>query len=244
MVNIGRCVGWKAWCAASLAAALAPAPALAQPAKAAPSGPIYSCTTADGRKLTSDRPIVECLAKEQRLLNSDGSVRGVHPPSLTAEERAAKEAREREALAAKLAQQDAVRRDRNLMARYPDEAAHRRAREGALDSVRVAMKASEVRLRELANERKPLLAEAEFYSGKRLPPKLKQALEANDTALEAQRSVAQTQEAELARINALYDAELERLRRLWSGAAPGSLGPLGAAPAASAVSRASASRAP
>jgi hypothetical protein len=178
------------------------------------------------------------------VLNSDGSVRGVHPPSLTAEERAAKEAREREALAAKLAQQDAIRRDRNLVARYRDEAAHRRAREAALESVRVAMKASEVRLLELANERKPLVEEAEFYRGKRMPAKLRQALEANDTALEAQRSVAQTQEAELMRIDALYDAELERLRRLWSGAAPGSLGPVGVAAAASGVSRASASRAP
>src|SRR5690242_11467503 len=115
---MGRGVGSKAWCAAWLAVALAPA--AAQQGKA-PSGPIYSCTTADGRKLTSDRPIAECLAKEQRLLNSDGSVRGVHPPSLTADERAEKEARERKALADKLAQQDAVRRDRNLAARYPDE---------------------------------------------------------------------------------------------------------------------------
>ena len=30
---------------------------------------------------------------------------------------------------------------------------------------------------------------------------------------------------ELERINKLYDAELDRLRRLWAGAPPGSLGP-------------------
>lgn len=237
----GRWVGLKAGCAASLVAALAPA--LAQ-TKTPPPTTIYACTTADGRKLTSDRPILECLSKEQRVLNNDGSVRGMHPPSLTAEERAEKEARERQALAAKLAQQDAVRRDRNLVARYPDEATHRRAREASLDTVRVAMKTSEIRLRELANERKPIADEAEFYRGKRLPAKLRQALDANDASVEAQRSAVQTQEAELARINALYDAELERLRRLWSGAAPGSLGPLGIAPAASGVSRASASKAP
>jgi len=28
------------------------------------------------------------------------------------------------------------------------------------------------------------------------------------------------------RINRLYDAELDRLRRLWAGAPPGSLGPM------------------
>jgi hypothetical protein len=241
VINIGRRFMWKAVGALACAAALLPA--WAQQSKAPPAT-IYVCTTADGRKLTSDRPIVECLSREQRVLNSDGSVRAVHPPSLTAEERADKEARERQAQAEKLAQQEAIRRDRNLMARYRDEAAHRRAREAALDTVRIAMKASEVRLQELANERKPLVAESEFYSGKRMPAKLRQALDANDTALEAQRSVAQTQEAELARINALYDAELERLRRLWAGAAPGTLGALNPAPAASSVSRASASRAP
>ena len=40
------------------------------------------------------------------------------------------------------------------------------------------------------------------------------------------RSLAQNQVAETDRINALYDAELARLRKLWGGAQPGSLGPL------------------
>jgi hypothetical protein len=207
-------------------------------------GNIFSCITADGRKLTSDRPISECMAREQRVHNRDGSVRDVYPPSLTADERAEKEARERAALAEKLAQQDAIRRDRNLVARYRDEATHGRAREAALDTVRTAMKNSESRMRELAAERKPIETEAEFYNGKRLPAKLKQQLESNEVATEAQRSAIQNQEAELQRISKLYDAELARLRKLWAGAAPGSLGPLAPAQAASdaAVSRASSSK--
>ncbi|MDE2083048.1 MAG: hypothetical protein KGI90_17005, partial [Burkholderiales bacterium] len=55
---------------------------------------------------------------------------------------------------------------------------------------------------------------------------LRAALDANDAAAAAQRAAMVNQQAELARINAFYDAELERLRRLWSGAAPGSLGPI------------------
>jgi hypothetical protein len=85
------------------------------------------------------------------------------------------------------------------------------------------MKASEKRMEELAAERKPLLQEAEFYKGKALPAKLKQQLDANDAAVEAQRSAIQNQQAELERINRLYDNELGRLRRLWAGAAPGTL---------------------
>jgi hypothetical protein len=207
-------------------------------------GGIYTCIDSKGRRLTADRPIPECTGKEQQVLNHDGSVRNVVPPTLTAEERLAVEARERAAAEARLAQLDAVRRDRNLMARYPNEAAHQRARASALDTVRLAIKSTENRLRDLAQQRKPLLNEAEFYQGKALPPKLKAAMDANDAAMEAQKSSAATQEAELGRINKLYDAELERLRRLWAGAAPGRLGTLSAStgtapalasPAASAV---------
>jgi hypothetical protein len=184
---------------------------------------IYSCTTPDGRRVTSDRPIPECTAREQRLLNPDGSLRRIVPPTLTAEERAEKEARERQAEIERLAHLDAIRRDRNLMARYPDEAAHNKAREAALDTVRLAMHASEERIKELAAERKPLLDEAEFYKGRPLPPKLKQQFDANDAATEAQKAAIQGEAAELDRINRLYDAELARLKRLWAGAAPGSL---------------------
>jgi hypothetical protein len=185
---------------------------------------IYTCIDANGKRLTSDRPIPECSAREQRVLNADGSVKQVVPPTPTAAEHAAAEAREREALAEKVARQDAVRRDRSLMARYPNEAAHRKAREAALDDTRNAVRLSEARVKLLTAERKPLQAETEFYVGKPIPAKLKTQLDANDAALEAQRTLIQNQEAEVIRINGLYDAELARLRQLWAGAAPGSPG--------------------
>ena len=193
---------------------------------------IFTCVDAQGRKLTADRPIAECMHKEQRVLNRDGSVRMVIPPTLTAEERAEKEARERAAAEARSAQSDAARRDRNLMARYPNEEAHNRSRGSAADTVRLAMKATELRLLELERERKPLREEAEFYQGKTLPPKLKAAIDANDASRNGQRSSGTNQEAELVRINSLYDVELERLRRLWGGAQAGSLGPMTAQPVA------------
>lgn len=190
---------------------------------------IYSCIDAQGRRLTSDRPIPDCSSREQRVLNRDGSVQRVVPPTLTADERAEREAAERRADVARAAQADAVRRDRNLVARFPNEAAHRKSREAALDTVRLAMKATELRVRELAAERKPLLDEAEFYKGRPMPGRLKQQFDANDAGVDAQRQSAATQEAELVRINKLYDLELERLRQLWTGARPGSLPPLAGA---------------
>ena len=209
-----------------MAMATLPLVALAEPSgSTAPAG-IYTCIDDKGHRLTADRPIAECAGREQRVLNRDGSLRTIQPPTLTVEERAEKESRERAAAEARAAQADAVRRDRNLMARYPTEAAHNRSREAALDTVRLAAKATELRLRELAAERKPLLEETEFYQGKPLPPKLRAALDANDAGLDAQRASIGNQEAELTRINRLYDAELTRLRALWIGTPAGSLGPL------------------
>ena len=65
-----------------------------------------------------------------------------------------------------------------------------------------------------------------------LPTKLKQAIDANDATTEAQRSLVANQKAEMVRIDTNYDAELERLRKLWAGAQPGSLGPLATEPPA------------
>jgi hypothetical protein len=66
-----------------------------------------------------------------------------------------------------------------------------------------------------------------------MPAKLKQQLDANDAAADAQRELIANQKVELVRITALYDAELQRLRRLWAGAQPGSLDEAGAKPAGS-----------
>ena len=205
--------------------------AWAQSSSAASSG-IYTCVAADGRRLTADRPIDECRSRDQRVLNRDGSLRAVVPPTLTTEEAAEGDARARALAVERTARADAVRRDRNLLARYPDEAAHQRARVAAADTVRAAIRITDNRLRDLAAERRPLASEAEFYADKPFPAKLKGQLDANDATVDAQRSSALNQQAELNRINRLYDAELERLRRLWAGAPAGSLGALPVVPAA------------
>jgi hypothetical protein len=184
---------------------------------------IYSCTTPDGRRLTSDRPIAECSSREQRILNADGSFRAMLPPYLSPEDRAAQEARERKAAAERAAQNDAIRRDRMLMQRFPNEAAHWRARQVALDDANKAMQASERRTKVLEKERKPLTDEAEFYTGRPMPAKLKQSLDANDASVEALLQLIENQRAESVRINKRFDVELARLKKLWAGAAPGSL---------------------
>ena len=63
--------------------ALASLHALATDAPGSPA--IYTCTTADGRKLTSDRLIPECASREHQVLNRDGSLRAILPPLLSSD---------------------------------------------------------------------------------------------------------------------------------------------------------------
>jgi Domain of unknown function (DUF4124) len=197
---------------------------------------IYQCIDSSGKRLTSDRPIAACTDREQRQLNPDGSVKRIIPPSMTSEERAASEASERAEQAKHVTRKDEVRRDRMLALRFPNLAAHNAAREAALNDVRRAVRTSESRITALAVERQPLLDESEFYVGKALPAKLKQLLDANDAATDAQRSLLQNQQEEIVRINANFDAELERLKRIWAGSTPASAAvvPISAATAVSA----------
>jgi len=189
----------------------------------------FTCNL-NGKKLVSDRVIPECYGIEQRELNSDGSLKRIVKPPQTPDEREADEIKTQADKAKIAALNDAIRRDRNLMQRFPDQATHQKAREKALDDVRISAKNSGTRIDLLQQERKKLDEEKRFYVNERvnkpLPTSLKQKIDANDAALEAQRSLAQNAQAELVRINALYDAELLRLKKLWAGAPAGSLGPL------------------
>jgi len=186
---------------------------------------IYRCDV-DGKKVTRDRPIAECSNRVQYLLNGDGSVNREIAPTLTVEEREKKEQADlaREYREAQTKQE--IRADRNLMQLYPNEAAHRKARDKALDEFRASVRNLEARIVLLVKERKPLLDESEFYVGKPLPTKLKSALEANEVTLKAQRDLVEKQQSEVVRIQNNYDIELGRLRKLWAGAQPGSLGPI------------------
>jgi hypothetical protein len=65
-----------------------------------------------------------------------------------------------------------------------------------------------------------------------LPRELKNKFGNNQATLQAQQDAAQNHQAEINRINATYDQELARLKRLWAGAAPGSVSPPASASAA------------
>jgi hypothetical protein len=184
---------------------------------------IYTCIDSKGRRITSDRPIPECLDREQRQLSGSGLVRRVLPPSYTAEERAQLDAQRRleEEQRARVAEEK--RRDRALLIRYPTQASHDKERTEALGQIDEVVGAVNKRERELELQRKEIDTEMEFYQrdADKAPSWLRRKLEDNQQQALVQKRFLEEQAMEKKRINARFDEELVKLRQLWAGVATG-----------------------
>lgn len=184
---------------------------------------IYTCIDSKGRRITSDRPIPECLDREQRQLSGSGLVRRVLPPSYTAEERAQLDAQRRleEEQRARVAEEK--RRDRALMIRYPTQASHDKERAEALGQIDEVVYAVNKRERALEQQRKEIDTELEFYQRDpdKAPSWLRRKLEDNQQQVLVQKRFLEEQALEKKRINARFDEELAKLRQLWAGVAAG-----------------------
>lgn len=188
-----------------------------------PAQAIYTCIDGQGRRLTSDRPIMACIDRTQSVLNPSGSVRRQIGPSLTASERAEIEARERKAAEEQARADEEVRRNRAMLARFRDQASHDRARAEALALVDAAAAPAHQRLADLAKRRKVLDQELEFYPRtppEKLPPKLRRQIEDHQASVAEQQRFIADQESERSRVNERYDEELARLRVLWAEQTP------------------------
>jgi hypothetical protein len=181
---------------------------------------IYTCTDKSGRRHTADRPIEACMQVPQRVLNADGSLQRIVPAATSPSERIEIERRQRESTREQLANEEAVKRDRLLLRRYPNEAAHRAARVEALRLVHNSIASTRHRVDELQQARKQLEQSAASHADHRLPPDLKQRIDGNDAMLKAQRALVANQALEADRINAVFDKEALRLGPMWKAAAP------------------------
>ncbi len=193
------------------------------------SGGIYTCVDRNGRRLTADRPIAECLDREQRELGPSGIVRRQIGPSLTEQERAAQEAQRRKEAEARARELEERRRERVLTARYPDKATHDVERAAAIQMVDDVTATAEKRLVELAQQRKAFDVEMEFYKKdpNKAPMALRRKIAENEESIAEQQRFIAGQDQEKRRVHQRFDVELAQLRRLWdaqrmpvSGATP------------------------
>ncbi|WP_082585429.1 MULTISPECIES: DUF4124 domain-containing protein [unclassified Hydrogenophaga] len=179
---------------------------------------IYTCIDGKGRRITSDRPIVECLDREQQQLGKTGIVRQVVPPSYTADERARIEEKQRAENEIKARAAEEKRRERALLIRYPNQGVHDKERAEALaqiDEVIAAVNKREVALKQ---QRKEVDVEMEFYQAdpSKAPFWLRRKLEDSEKQMVVQKRFLEEQAQEKQRINQRFDEELAKLRQLWS----------------------------
>ena len=183
---------------------------------------IYTCVDAKGRTITADRPIAECIDRTQRELSRSGLLKRQLGPTLTMHEQTALEEKEKLAAEIRARENEEKRRDKVLLQRYPTRAAHDQERAAALVQIDEVIKASTKRRGELADQRKSIAAEFEFYvkDPSKAPGALKRKLEENDGSTAVQQKFIQDQELEKKRVNQRFDEELAKLKHLWAQMTP------------------------
>ncbi len=181
---------------------------------------IYTCTTPQGRRITSDRPISECMGTGQRELSPSGSLKRVVPPVLTASERAREAERLKQEAERQARLDEEKRKNHALVTRYPDQAAHDQARREALEQIDGLTTVVRQRLGKLDQQHQEISAELEFYrqDPRRAPAWLRNLEQENLRQRKAQAAYLAEQSRERERIVKAFDDELARLQLLWQQA--------------------------
>lgn len=179
---------------------------------------VYTCIDAKGRKLTADRPIPDCLDREQKVLNPSGTVKAKIGPSLTAQERAEQDLKAKREAEEQARLAEEKRRTRALLVRYPNKTVHDKERAEAITGVENVIKAAKGRIEELTAQQLRQDQEMEFYKKdpSKAPAYLRRQIEETQRSMAVQKRFIEEQEAEIRRINARFDDELQQLKPLWA----------------------------
>lgn len=191
--------------------------ALAQGALAQGRG-AYTCVDDQGRRLFSDRPIPECLDREQRLIGPSGVERKRIGPVLTERERAEAAAREKSQREERQRLLEQQRMDRALLQRYANKAAHDAERGTHLQQLDERQNLARARLQELEQVRLQIMKDIAAYQsrGEKPPARLSSSLEDAEESIRAQKRTIEANEVTRSRTMLRFDDELQRLQKLWA----------------------------
>ncbi|BBO22223.1 conserved hypothetical protein [Candidatus Desulfobacillus denitrificans] len=174
----------------------------------------YCCTDDSGRQVCSDVLPQECYGKAYREISPQGrTLRRIDAP-LNAEQRAAREAKDRKAREEELKRLEQERRNRALLATYASEQDIDYVRDRTIGDVRKSIQASQEKLVELADKQKKLDAEAEFYKKRPMPPALGAQIRDNQTEMKALQTAIDGRKNDIESLKAKYEEEKLRYREL------------------------------
>jgi hypothetical protein len=189
---------------------------LAVPAQAQMSAQkIFICKDASGRTLTSDRTIPECANQAVREMDRNGVVRRELPAPLTPEQKRQKQLDDEKRKAEEIARAEQKQSDRALLARYGNEKDIANSRQRSTDIVREQIKRENLLTADAEKQHKNAQTEiAALKDPNKAPPALRRKLEDAERTLADSRKRTKENEAELAAIEAKFDATLKRYREL------------------------------
>ena len=194
---------------------------LAAGAQTPPVSGVYVCVDAKGRRLTADRPIGQCLDREQKVLNPSGTVKTKLGPSLSLLDREELEKKEKIEVQTQAKAMQEKRRNRALLTRYPSEQVYELERTTVLSKMDAALQVTRKRVQELQSQREEIEAKMAQYKAdaSKSPPALRQQLEDNGRNQREQKHLLAEQEAQAQQAQARFAEQRVRLEPLWSAAA-------------------------
>jgi hypothetical protein len=175
---------------------------------------IYICKDANGKTLTSDRPIPECQDRKVRVLGKNGlTAREIGPP-LTEEEKRQKQAEEEKRKAAAAVADEQRRQDRALLARYGKEADIDVARKRALEPVNDQIRREEASIAAAEKNLAQARAEAAAQPKGKVPANLQRKIDDLGQEITDSKKLIGERKEELVRIDARFDQAVRRFREL------------------------------
>ena len=135
-------------------------------------------------------------------------------PSLTPEQRRAKEQEEERKRALAKQQEDTARRDRALLASYTSENEIDLARQRALNAIESVMRSSAAYVESINKRRAEVQEKIATFKDRPVPPVLERERDSLNEELDRQNEVMAIKRKEAAAVNARYDADKTRWREI------------------------------
>lgn len=178
---------------------------------------IYTCVDAQGRKLTSDRPIAACLDREQKQMTASGVVKRIVQPSYTKAELKEKERLQKQAEAKAAQERARANTLEALLQRYPTPASLKKERLEEAELIEVRIRDGYTRLKEIQARRTTLNKELAFYTKnpEKTPRPLKIQKKSLEDGIKKSHDYIAVQRKELVELHKKFDAEREILLPLW-----------------------------
>lgn len=176
---------------------------------------IFRCTNAEGKLVTSDRPIPECANRTVKVYKNNGYFKKEIAPPISAEERKRLELEAEKRKAQQLADEERKREERYLLAHYQDENDIQTARKRAVDAL--------LEKKRLANEQLQGLSQIiaslqlELNNSKKSSKEfdsMRQRADDLTASISNSRSAITFYDQEIARTNQEYDQTLQRYRQV------------------------------